>query len=104
MSDNSFAELKRDIKVLILETTKIQDIKPEDIVDDAPLFGEGLGLDSIDSLEIVLALQKKFDVRIADQNIARFILQSVNTIAEFIQKERMENKPAEALIAAKVSK
>ncbi len=87
MSEKSLNELKREIKVLILETTKIPDIQPEDIIDDAPIFGEGLGLDSIDSLEIVLALQQKYGVAIDDQNLARFILQSVNTIADFVQKE-----------------
>jgi acyl carrier protein len=88
MSAENLTELKREIKVLILETTKILEMKPEDIVDDAPLFGEGLGLDSIDSLEIVIALQQKYHVSINDQNIARFILQSIDTIADFIQKEK----------------
>jgi len=90
MLDTNLADLKREIKVLILETTKIPDIQPEDIIDDAPLFGEGLGLDSIDSLEIVLALQQKYGVGIDDQNLARFILQSVDTIADFIQKEKLK--------------
>jgi acyl carrier protein len=90
MSDTQLADLKREIKVLIIETTKIPDIQPEDIIDDAPLFGEGLGLDSIDSLEIVLALQQKYGVGIDDQNLARFILQSIDTIADFIQKEKLK--------------
>ncbi|MFH0867479.1 MAG: phosphopantetheine-binding protein [Bacteroidota bacterium] len=88
MPDTDLTELKREIKVLIIEATQIPEITPEDIIDDAPLFGEGLGLDSIDSLEIVLALQRKYDVEINDQNLALFILQSVNTIADFIQKEK----------------
>ena len=88
MSDIYTTELKREIKVLLIESTKIPGITPDDIVDDSPLFGEGLGLDSIDSLEIVLALQQKYGVRIDDQNPARFILQSVDTIADFVQKER----------------
>jgi acyl carrier protein len=90
MSDTQLADLKKEIKVLIIETTKIPDIQPEDIIDDAPLFGEGLGLDSIDSLEIVLALQQKYGVGIDDQNLARFILQSIDTIADFIQKEKLK--------------
>jgi acyl carrier protein len=90
MSDTHLADLKREIKVLIIETTKIPDIQPEDIIDDAPLFGDGLGLDSIDSLEIVLALQQKYSVGIDDQNLARFILQSIDTIADFIQKEKLK--------------
>ncbi len=94
MSEINLTELKREIKVLIIETSKIPDIQPEDIIDDAPIFGEGLGLDSIDSLEIVLALQKKYGVGIDDQNLARNILQSIDTIADFVMKEKMkqENK------------
>jgi acyl carrier protein len=88
MPETDLTELKHEIKVLLIEATQIPDIKPEDIIDDAPLFGEGLGLDSIDSLEIVLALQRKYGVEINDQNLALFILQSVNTIADFIQKEK----------------
>jgi acyl carrier protein len=90
MSEINLAELKREIKVLIIETSKIPDIQPEDIVDDAPIFGEGLGLDSIDSLEIVLALQKKYGVGIDDQNLARNILQSIDTIADFVMKEKLK--------------
>lgn len=88
MPDINLSELKREIKVLIIETSKIPDIQPENIVDDAPIFIEGLGLDSIDSLEIVMALQRKYVVRIDNQNDARFILQSVDTIADFIMKEK----------------
>ncbi|HOO71700.1 MAG TPA: phosphopantetheine-binding protein [Spirochaetota bacterium] len=81
-------ELKQEIKVLILESLNIPDVTPEDIEDDASLFeDENLGLDSIDGLEIVMALQEKYGVRIDDQNQARFILKSINTIAEFIAKE-----------------
>lgn len=90
MSDKNAAGLKREIKELIIETTKIPNTTPEDIVDDMPLFGDGLGIDSIDSLEIVLALQQKYGVDISDQNLARFILQSVDTIAEFVQKEQLK--------------
>lgn len=88
MSDTEFAALKHEIKVLIIEATQIPDTRPEDIIDDAPLFGEGLGLDSIDSLEIVLALQQKYNVMMDDQNLARVILQSIDTIADFIRKEK----------------
>jgi acyl carrier protein len=90
MSDKNLAGLKQEIKVLLIETTKIPNTAPEDIVDDAPLFGEGLGLDSIDSLEIVLALQQKYNVAFNDQNLARFILKSVDSIAEFVEKERLK--------------
>ena len=87
MTNNS---LNNDIKLLIINTLNIDDVKPDEVVDDDPLFGEGnvLGLDSIDALEIVMALQEKYGVRIDDKNQSRFILRSIATIAEFIEKNR----------------
>ncbi len=63
---------------------------PEEVGDDDPLFGDGnvLGLDSIDALEIVMALQEKYGVRIDDKNQARFILKSIATIAEYVAMHR----------------
>ncbi|HNW30076.1 MAG TPA: phosphopantetheine-binding protein [Spirochaetota bacterium] len=82
--------LKDEIKNLIMEALNIDDVNPEDVGDDDSLFGEGnvLGLDSIDALEIVMALQEKYGVRIDDKNQSRFILKSISTIAEFIEKNR----------------
>lgn len=82
--------LKKEIKLLIMEALNIDDVAPEEVGDEDSLFGEGnvLGLDSIDALEIVMALQEKYGVRIDDKNQSRFILQSVSTIAEFIEKNR----------------
>jgi acyl carrier protein len=88
MLEMNLAELKQEIKVLIIQTTKIPDIQPEDIIDDDPIFVEGLGLDSIDSLEIIMAIQRNYDIHIDNQDNIRFILQSVNTIADFIIKEK----------------
>lgn len=91
MNDNNTpSELKSEIKQLIIDTLKIPDIKPEDISDSIPLFSPEniLQLDSIDSLEIVIALQQKYDVRIDDQNLARSILESINSIADFITKQK----------------
>ncbi len=83
-------DLKLELKLLIMETLSIDDVAPEDIDDDTPLFGEGniLGLDSIDALEIVMSLQEKYGVRIDDRNQSRFILRSISTIAEFIEANR----------------
>jgi len=81
--------LKTEIKQLIIDTLNIPDVKPEDIDDSIPLFSPEniLQLDSIDSLEIVVALQQKYNVRIDDQNLARTVLESINTVADFIAKE-----------------
>ena len=84
-------ELKREIKKLIVDTLKIQDIKPEEIGDDESLFEGNLGIDSVDALELVMALQRTYKVHIDDQNLGRFIIKTVNTIAEFVAKEQEKN-------------
>jgi acyl carrier protein len=83
-------ELKLEIKKLILETLKISDVKPEDIDNSISLFENNpvVQLDSVDALEIVMALQRTYGVHIDDQNIGRFIIKSVDSMAEFIAKEK----------------
>lgn len=63
-------------------------ITAEEIQDDMPLFGEGLGLDSIDALEIVLELQRSFGVEIGDEQVGKRVLRDVNSIVEFIETSR----------------
>ena len=89
MSAEPTPELKHEIKELIIESLKIPDVKPEDIDNAASLFeGENsLQIDSVDALEIVMALQRKYGVRIDDKNPGRFVIKSVDTIAEFVAKE-----------------
>ena len=90
MSTADLSNLRLEIKKLIIETLNITDVELDDVDDDAPLFGEDnvLGLDSVDALEIVMALQEKYGVRIDDKNQSRFILRSIATIAEFIAGEK----------------
>ena len=59
-------QLKNEIKEVIISSLQLEDIKPENIVDSEPLFGEGLGLDSIDALELGVALKKKFGVKFSN--------------------------------------
>ncbi len=89
MGDKIGTDLKADIKNMIIETLNIEDITPEDIDDDLPLFGgeNTLGLDSIDAIELVMAVQRQYKVRIDDQNLAREVLKNVNSIAEFINNK-----------------
>jgi len=89
MAENIETDLKADIKRMIIETLNMQDITIDDIEDDLPLFGgdNTLGLDSIDAIELVMAVQRDFKVRIDDQNLAREVLKDVNSIAEFIQNK-----------------
>ncbi|MEE4198176.1 MAG: phosphopantetheine-binding protein [Bacteroidales bacterium] len=89
MGEKIGSDLKADIKSMIIETLNIEDITPEDIDDDLPLFGgeNTLGLDSIDAIELVMAVQRQYKVRIDDQNLAREVLKDVNSIAEFINNK-----------------
>jgi acyl carrier protein len=77
-------ELLMDVKKLIIERLKLEEIAVEDIDTDAPLFGEGLGLDSIDALELVIGLEKEYGVSIPDAEVGREVFQSVRTIAQYI--------------------
>ncbi len=89
MIESNAVDLQNEIKELILSTLNITDLQPEDIDNDAPLFGQDnvIGLDSIDAIEITMALQRKYNVRLDDQNVARNVFTSINTIAEFVRQE-----------------
>jgi acyl carrier protein len=77
-----------ELKKQIIECLKLQDITPEQISDDAPLFGTGLGLDSIDALELVVMLEKHYGIVIKDIETGRPAFQSVRTLADFIESKR----------------
>lgn len=81
---------KTELKKHIIEELNLEDIKPEDIDDDAPLFVEGLGLDSIDALELVVILEKYYDVTIPDEDTGRIALYSINSMVEFIETSKAE--------------
>ena len=73
------------LKKMIIETLKIEDITVDDIENDEPLFREGLGLDSIDALELVVAIEKIFNIIIEDEDVGRKAFASINALAKFIQ-------------------
>ena len=73
------------IKRLIVTSLNLDGMKPEMIEDDAPLFGEGLGLDSVDALELVVALEKEFGIKIKSQEIGREVFSSVTSLSQFIE-------------------
>jgi acyl carrier protein len=81
--------LKEEIKRAIVESLRLP-IPVEDIGDSLSLFGDGLGLDSIDVLELVLEVERRFGVSIADDDTGRRVLRSVDTIAEFITAQRAQ--------------
>lgn len=81
--------LKQQIKKLLVENLMLQ-VGAADIADDQPLFGPGsLGLDSVDALQLVVALDKNYGLKIPDPPTAKVVLQSVNTITEAVLKKRM---------------
>ena len=89
---NNPAELKKQIKQLLVENLMLQS-KPEEIADDLPLFGPGsLGLDSVDALQLVVALDKNYKLKIPDPETAKKVLQSVNTIVAALE-EHLSAKP-----------
>lgn len=82
-------ELKQEIKELIISSLELEDVKPENIKDDAPIFGTGLGLDSIDALELGVTIKKKFGVKLSAENEdSKKHFASVNALAEFISANR----------------
>jgi acyl carrier protein len=93
MTKEPSPELKLEIKKMIMETLNITDVNPEDVDDEKPLFGSDnvLTLDSVDAIEIIMALQRNYGIRIADQSLARNVIRSVNSIAEFILTEKGKN-------------
>ncbi len=80
--------LIQNLKVQIIEQLNLAETKPEDIDASAPLFGEGLGLDSIDALELIVLLEKNYGLKIADPKDAKNIFQSVKTLAEYISSQK----------------
>ena len=81
-------ELIEKLKEQIIEALNLEDVKPEDIDNDAPLFGEGLGLDSIDALELIVLIEKNYGIKLENPAQGREIFKSVNTMADFISKNR----------------
>ena len=74
-----------DLKVLIVESLKLDSVTPNMIDDDTPLFGEGLGLDSVDALELVVAIEKAYQVKIVDTDNIQAAFRTVSSLAEFVR-------------------
>ncbi len=80
--------LINELKEKIIEALKLVDLKPEDIDADAPLFGEGLGLDSIDALELMLLLEKNYGIKLKNPAEGKEVFKSVRTMAEYIKADQ----------------
>lgn len=87
------SEFKLEIKQLILDTLSISDVDIHQIDDEKPLFGgdNAMTLDSVDALEIIMAIQRKYNVRITDQQQARYTVRSINSIAEFLTEQGVQS-------------
>lgn len=81
-------ELVRELKQQIIKTLNLEDVSCEDIDNDAPLFGDGLGLDSIDALELIVLLEKQYGIKLDDPSQGKAIFQSINTMARYVAEHR----------------
>ena len=92
MEDQEKTNLKHELKRQIIQQLNLEDLKPEDIGDDVPLFVEGLGLDSIDALELVVILEKNYGVKIPDETVGRKVLHSINAMVDYIDEQTAGKK------------
>jgi len=81
-------ELILKLKQEIIEVLNLEDVQPDDIQNDAPLFGDGLGLDSIDALELIVLMEKNYGIKLKDATQGKEIFQSINVMAEYIKNNR----------------
>ena len=80
----SLEEIKEELRLLVVENLSREDLKPEDIKDDTELFGAGVGLDSLDGVEIVVLLRRRYGLDVKAMQKGREIFQSINTLAPYV--------------------
>lgn len=81
-------ELIKTLKLQIIEALNLEGMTPEDIDDNAPLFGDGLGLDSIDVLELIVVLEKNYGIKLSSPQEGKKVFSSVAALAQFVQDSR----------------
>ncbi len=96
----TIAELKDDLKRMIVETLMLEDVEPGDIEDETPLFNDGLDLDSIDALELGMAISKKYKIKInQDQEKNREYFANVTNLAQYVfEQVKVQNEVAEGAV------
>ena len=88
--------IRTNLKKLIVTTLNLDGLTPERIADDEPLFGSGLGLDSVDALELVVALEKEYGISIASHEVDKSVFGSLASLAGFVERRLAESKPQSA--------
>ena len=88
--------IRTNLKKLIVTTLNLDGLTPERIADDEPLFGTGLGLDSVDALELVVALEKEYGISIASHEVDRSVFGSLASLAGFVERRLAERNPQSA--------
>jgi acyl carrier protein len=86
--EQELAKIRKDLKEMIVRDLSLEDINPADIKDDEVLFGEGLGLDSLDAVEIVVLLQRNFGMEVKTMDQGKEIFHSIDTMANFVYENR----------------
>lgn len=81
-------ELILELKTKIIKVLNLEEMTPEDIDTDSPLFGAGLGLDSIDALELIVLLEKSYGIKLANPSEGKAIFKNIRTIAEYVKEHR----------------
>lgn len=81
-------ELKTQLKEQIIEALNLEGMTPADIDDAAPLFGEGLGLDSIDALELIVLLEKQYGIKLSDPKQGKEVFKSIDVMADYVAANR----------------
>lgn len=86
--EEELTRIRKNLKEMLVNDLSLEDIRPEDIKDNEILFGEGLGLDSLDAVEIVVLLQRNFGLEIKDMNKGKEIFYSVDTLANYVYENK----------------
>ncbi len=80
-------ELKQNLKNLLVDGLRLQDVRPEDIEDGAPIFVEGLGLDSVDALELVVLVEERYNIQIPDEDVGKRAFASIDALTDYVSTE-----------------